>query len=197
MRETHQHSGDHYIPGDYYFVCDVCGLDYRRSDMRERWDKAWVCEADWEPRNPQDYITGISENVRVPVARPVPPTNNMITSWGESDSYETFTSSDQDITSAINTAGNGSARSNDTGIVNGTNYVLSITLELNSGEEPSIITGTSAAANGVTLDTISNGPNQIKFEAADSKSYIYITNTADSNFSATFNLTKRITQDEL
>jgi len=72
MKETHQSSGDHYIAGDYYLVCDVCGRDFRRSEMRQRWDNAWVCQADWEPRHPQEGVRGIPEKVKVPIARPVP-----------------------------------------------------------------------------------------------------------------------------
>jgi hypothetical protein len=72
IKETHPHCVDSYIPGDYYLVCDVCGLDFRRSDMKERWDHAWVCSKDWEPRNKQEDVRGISEKIKVPVARPVP-----------------------------------------------------------------------------------------------------------------------------
>jgi hypothetical protein len=196
IKETHKHSGDSYIPGDWYLVCDECGLDFRRSDMRKRWDNAWVCEKDWEPKHPQEFVRGIAEKIRVPIARPVPEDNNMIKSWGESSTYETFESTNSQITSAINTSGNGSARTNDTGIISGTNYSISVTLDMESGQLPSLITGSSGAADGDTLGTLSNGPNTINFEAT-TKTYIYITNTADSDFSATFNLTKIITQDDL
>lgn len=59
-----------YIPGDYWMTCDLCGFHYRRSQMRERWDKAWVCLKDWEPRHPQDFVKAIKERINVPVARP-------------------------------------------------------------------------------------------------------------------------------
>lgn len=51
-------------------VCDVCGFHYRRSQMKQRWDKAWVCHKDWEPRHPQDFVRGVKEKINVPVARP-------------------------------------------------------------------------------------------------------------------------------
>lgn len=196
MRETHPNTGDHYIPGDYWMVCDECGLDYRRSEIRQRWDNAWVCEKDLEPKHPQESVRGIPEKINVPVARPVTAKDNKITSWGESSSYETFTSSNENITSAINSSGNGSARSNDTGVTSGVNYRLSVTLTITSGQAPTIITGSSGSADGTTLGTLENGPNTINFEA-DSSTYIYITNTSDSNFSAIFNLTKIVLQGDL
>ena len=79
MIETHGHNIDGYIPGDYYLVCDVCGIDHRRSNMRQRWDNAWVCLADWEPRNAQESVRGISEKIAVPVARPVPAKVTIVT----------------------------------------------------------------------------------------------------------------------
>ena len=167
--------------------------------MKKRWDNAWVCEECWEPRHPQEYVRGISERIAVPVARPVPETNNMIKSWGESSTYETFASTDSEITSAINSSGNGSARTNDTSIESGTEYTISAILDLNSGQAPTLVTGSASAADGSTLDTLdaTNGVNTINFTAETGKTYIYITNTSDSDYSCTFNLTKVITQDDL
>ena len=95
IKETHKPDVDGWIPGDYWLQCDVCGVDHRRSEMRQRWDKAWVCEPDWEIRNPQDYVRGIKEKIAVPIARPVPDDNNLITAWTNS-TYETFTTDDDD-----------------------------------------------------------------------------------------------------
>jgi len=197
IRTTHPYSGDHYIPGDFWMVCDECGLDYRRSDMRERWDHAWVCYKDWEHKHPQEDVRGISERIGVPHARPVTSTNNLITSWGESSTYEIFASTKGDITSAINSVGNGSARSNDTDITAGDSYRLSVVLTLNSGEKPIITTGSSGAADGTILGTLSGGNNSFKFTAESGKDYFYITNTADSDFLACFSLYFLISQDDL
>jgi len=59
-----------FVAGDYWMVCSVCGFHYRRSQMKERWDKAWVCEKDFELRHPQDFVRGIKEKIAVPIARP-------------------------------------------------------------------------------------------------------------------------------
>ena len=42
--------------GNHWVVCDVCGFHYRSSEMRERWDGAVVCKADYETRHQQGYV---------------------------------------------------------------------------------------------------------------------------------------------
>lgn len=59
-----------YQPGNYWMVCDRCGFDYRRSEMKKEWTGLWVCKADWDPRHPLDFVKGIKEDQSVPVARP-------------------------------------------------------------------------------------------------------------------------------
>jgi hypothetical protein len=59
-----------YIAGDHWLVCEICGFDYRKSQMQQTWDGKWVCEKDWEPRHPQDFVTGVPDNQAVQVARP-------------------------------------------------------------------------------------------------------------------------------
>lgn len=62
-----------YVPGDWNAICDVCGFRYKASQLRKRWDGLMVCEADWEPRHPQDFIKPIKERIGVPWTRPNPP----------------------------------------------------------------------------------------------------------------------------
>lgn len=57
-------------PGDYWMVCDVCGFDYRRSEMSQRWDRLWVCKKDYETKHPQDFVKGVKDKQAVPVSRP-------------------------------------------------------------------------------------------------------------------------------
>jgi len=60
-----------YIPKDYWMICDRCGGQYRRSGMREEWTGLWVCTRGcWEPRHPQDFVTGVEDDTTVPVSRP-------------------------------------------------------------------------------------------------------------------------------
>ena len=60
--------------GDYNAICDVCGRKFKFSRLRQKWDNTWACEQDWEPRQPQDYLKGIKDNMSVPLSRPDPPT---------------------------------------------------------------------------------------------------------------------------
>lgn len=59
--------------GDYNALCDVCGRKFKFSRLRQKWDNTWACEQDWEPRQPQDYLRGIPDNMSVPLSRPDPP----------------------------------------------------------------------------------------------------------------------------
>lgn len=59
-----------YRPGDHYVICDVCGFKLRSTETRMRWDKLRVCEKDWEPRHPQDFVRGKRDRQRVPNPRP-------------------------------------------------------------------------------------------------------------------------------
>jgi len=113
----------------------------------------------------------------------VPGTSNLITSWTNA-TYETFTSSGANITSAINTTGNGQASftfADD--LAEGKLYRAVITLTLTSGTAPQFnINGT-----GTTLVA---GVNTIVFTALASQSttYFWTTNGVATNFSATCTL---------
>lgn len=58
-----------YVPGDYYLLCDCCGFKIRRSEARERWDGAMVCQADYEERHPLDLVEPRPEQQNVIDAR--------------------------------------------------------------------------------------------------------------------------------
>lgn len=75
-------------PGNYWAVCDRCGFDYRIRELRMTWDGLLVCEKDWEPRHPQDFVRGVSDTIapQGPV-RPEPT---------EKTTSVTYTSTDDD-----------------------------------------------------------------------------------------------------
>lgn len=54
IRNTHR-------VGHWLVSCDECGWTYYNDQMRKRWDGALVCEKDWEPRHPQDYVHAKSD----------------------------------------------------------------------------------------------------------------------------------------
>ncbi|UOF82053.1 ubiquitin [Caudoviricetes sp.] len=51
----------HYDKGDWNCICDVCGRQFKASQLQLRWDGVMVCESDWEPRQPQDFIRGVPD----------------------------------------------------------------------------------------------------------------------------------------
>lgn len=52
--------------GDWNAICDECGRKFKASDLRLRWDGFRVCNGDWEPRHPQDFVRDIP-NIQTPV----------------------------------------------------------------------------------------------------------------------------------
>lgn len=48
-------SGNHYVKGDPYTICDITGEKVRLSQTRENWQGLRVVLDQWEPRQPQDF----------------------------------------------------------------------------------------------------------------------------------------------
>ena len=65
-------SKNHYIPGDYNVVCDVCSKKIKASESRLRWDGFLVCIDDYEIRHEQDFVKSKQDQITVPFTRPVP-----------------------------------------------------------------------------------------------------------------------------
>lgn|SRR5574343_715760 len=61
------------IVGDYNVICDVCGFKLKRSQTRKRWDGLLVCDADWEPQHPQDFVKALPRKRRRLDLRPEQP----------------------------------------------------------------------------------------------------------------------------
>jgi len=60
------------ILGDHNAICDVCGFQYKGSQLKKRWDGALVCHKDFEQRHPQDFVRAVPERQSVRDARPLP-----------------------------------------------------------------------------------------------------------------------------
>lgn len=41
---------------NHWCVCDICGFDYRRTEMKTTWDGKTVCSKDFETRHPQELL---------------------------------------------------------------------------------------------------------------------------------------------
>lgn len=66
-------SGEGYIPGDFWRICDSCGFKMRQSRTVKRWDGLIVCRFTCnEERHPQDFVQGIADRQAVTDPRPVP-----------------------------------------------------------------------------------------------------------------------------
>jgi hypothetical protein len=69
--------GKGYIPGDNWLMCDLCGLRYRASQMRQQphglHKGLWVCPRDFEDYNPQfEDIRGVAERITPDKTNPDP-----------------------------------------------------------------------------------------------------------------------------
>lgn len=61
-----------YISGDEWYICDLCGGKFRKSQIKLRWDNLFVCENDWELRHPQDFVKARTDKVALEKPRPRP-----------------------------------------------------------------------------------------------------------------------------
>lgn len=60
----------HYVPGDFYRICDFTGFKVRANRTRKEWNNFIVREQSWEPRQPQDFVRGTYDDQTVPEPRP-------------------------------------------------------------------------------------------------------------------------------
>ena len=84
-----------YTPGNWNVICDVCGRQYKASDLKQRWDGLMVDEGCWETRQPQDFVHGVADIQAPPFTRPeaqdifsfvcTPVTSQGIADYGEAD----------------------------------------------------------------------------------------------------------------
>lgn len=60
----------HYVPGDFYRICDMTGFKVRANRTKEMWFGTIRRSQSWEPRQPQDFVRGRPDKQSVPDARP-------------------------------------------------------------------------------------------------------------------------------
>lgn len=58
-----------YDKGDWKAVCDSCGRLFKASQLKKRWDGVMVCSQDYETRQPQDFVRGVSDVQTAPWIR--------------------------------------------------------------------------------------------------------------------------------
>jgi hypothetical protein len=65
--------GRQYKPGSFWRQDDQSGFTVRAENTRPEWQGLIVDRRFWEPRQPQDLVTGVPDNQAVYNARPLPP----------------------------------------------------------------------------------------------------------------------------
>lgn len=65
-------TGKYYAPGDWNAVCDYCGFAFKASLLRRDWQGLMVCTADYNPRQPQDFVRSTPDKQTPPWTRTRP-----------------------------------------------------------------------------------------------------------------------------
>ena len=59
-----------YVKGDWNAICDICGFQFKASDLKENWKGQKVCDKDFEGQHPQMFVRPKIEKITTPWARP-------------------------------------------------------------------------------------------------------------------------------
>lgn len=60
----------HYVPGDFYRICERTGFKVRAFHTRKEWTGRIVRDQSFEMRHPQDFVRGVEDNQAAPEPRP-------------------------------------------------------------------------------------------------------------------------------
>ena len=77
-------ANNYYKPGSWNAICDICGFEFKAEELKKQWDGIMVCERDWSPRHPQDFVHGVKDKQNVP--------------WTKEEGPDTFTAIAQALT---------------------------------------------------------------------------------------------------
>jgi hypothetical protein len=58
--------------GSFNAQCYRCGCKRKASEMRKQWQGYYVCPEHWEPRQAQDFVKGIPDQMAPPWVQPPP-----------------------------------------------------------------------------------------------------------------------------
>lgn len=61
---------DYYSPGDWNVACSLCGRKRKASTMVKNWQGMWRCPPHNEPRQPQDFVRNVKDDMSVPFSQP-------------------------------------------------------------------------------------------------------------------------------
>lgn len=88
-------------PGDWLALCDVCGRKYKASQLKQRWDGLMCCSDDWEIRQPQDFVRGVTDVMKTPWSRPEPSNYFIPVGTSTTDSFSDTLTFSESITFTI------------------------------------------------------------------------------------------------
>lgn len=57
---------DYFAPGDFNINCSMCGAKMKASEAVKNWQGQWRHPKCNEPRQPQDFVRGVPENMTPP-----------------------------------------------------------------------------------------------------------------------------------
>lgn len=63
---------DDFREGDHWVIDDITGQKIRASEARRQWDGLLVHKDTWSPRQPQDLVRGLVDNMVAEPSRPRP-----------------------------------------------------------------------------------------------------------------------------
>lgn len=52
--------------GDYNAICWECGFKFKASKLKKHWKGYYTCKECWEPRQPQDFVRAVPDDMSVP-----------------------------------------------------------------------------------------------------------------------------------
>ena len=61
-----------YVKGQWNALCQRCGFVHKSGQIRKEWTGLMVCKSCWEPRHPQDSVTGRVDKQAPPWSSPEP-----------------------------------------------------------------------------------------------------------------------------
>lgn len=60
----------HYVPGDFYRICERTGFKVRAGKTKKEWTGRYIRNQSWEMRHPQDFVRGVPDPQVAPEPRP-------------------------------------------------------------------------------------------------------------------------------
>jgi len=63
---------DTYRAGVWNAACAICGFKFKSDKLRRNWKGFYVCDRDYEPRQPLDFIKSSIDKSNLPWTRPEP-----------------------------------------------------------------------------------------------------------------------------